>query len=1053
MGKKITLDFLRGYQLGTRRESDPVAYQYDEGHTLEVKVPTSVTTAEIQYWIRGMDKAEAYTPGEITAEEDGTYTITGNIPNSFFEHSGDLRVYVVVTDDSASVVTYEGYVHIVDRQMPEDYVDDDPENEATRVLIEAQEAAATATAAAETCEEVAESIPEDYSALSQDVTDLKADLNDLRALNAYNVLVDCTNAVIGSDITWTPVADGGVNVVGTSAGNNFYNYYVNTNELPSFLNNGETYLLDYTASVVELNVWFYKNGTYQGGTNFKSSGTFTVPLDATGAVIRLRVKSGETANETVYPIITHAMSNDDLTEAVNNLPTANNTHMRSVGNSILTGAVYTDAGVYDYLAKYDDATYAQIAKALNVPKNNVDHTLRSDAGLLAENSGHYNFLGTIKSGSLEGYDYLLTHFWVSDMNQYPIGSIDSTSGDGTLAGAVVELVNYINSSNGLCKLILVSVPPVATIQTGATAFTANFVNGSNLKQLDELMQKLAYKLHFIYIDWQSLAMAYHYDDYRCVSGNVHAGSPVTYRTMGEYLARRVTHDKTDILGDLQGFTDGGMITGSGNPIVLDGTKAGSIRQLVLTGSASGDTISVSGKNIYCTNSDMQARVNNGVRYDFTQNEITITSEGATANSVSSGNNFNEKYRYVNGVEWWHNYKFMFKNDTIVTVSLNASEEQIYDSKFQGQISDGTLDLLVDGNGLTFLASGGVEYGFRMVIFKDFSGTLTIKPQIEIGAVATAYEPFIGTRIAGTGDRTYNNIATLKARTNKTVAFVHSATASLDIITAGMNVQDKANYDKTAVDRFNVLTFSKTPFTRPRKPVITFIDDDTSSVALVQRYHDVFTPFGVPGGYAVMTKNLDEQSGLPDLLLQYEQEGFSCLYHCYYQAGDTTRYWESGNAMYDEDLIKENFMRGLRDMQEYGFSAYKYWVTPYGVADKFIQSLAKTHDMPCLFTMSGTITDNSFVNINGNCNRYNIPRISVSTTSNVERTQKIIDACVAANGWLTIVTHANTWGSDTTMDTKLANVIDYCLDAGAEIKSVPEAFNDFKPYFYWSELLA
>lgn len=179
MAKTITLDFLRGYQLGTRRESTPVAYQYDEGHMLEVRIPTSVTTAEIQYWIRGMDKAEAYTPGEITAEDDGTYTIEGNIPNSFFEHSGDLRVYVVVTDDSASVVTYEGYIHIVDRQMPEDYVDDDPENEATRVLIEAQEAAATATAAAETCEEVAESIPEDYSALSQDVTDLKADLADI----------------------------------------------------------------------------------------------------------------------------------------------------------------------------------------------------------------------------------------------------------------------------------------------------------------------------------------------------------------------------------------------------------------------------------------------------------------------------------------------------------------------------------------------------------------------------------------------------------------------------------------------------------------------------------------------------------------------------------------------------------------------------------------------------------------------------------------------------------------------------------------------------------
>ena len=39
-----------------------------------------------------------------------------------------------------------------------------------------------------------------------------------------------------------------------------------------------------------------------------------------------------------------------------------------------------------------------------------------------------------------------------------------------------------------------------------------------------------------------------------------------------------------------------------------------------------------------------------------------------------------------------------------------------------------------------------------------------------------------------------------------------------------------------------------------------------------------------------------------------------------------------------------------------------------------------------------------------------------------------------------------------MDDKLADIIDYCLDGGAEIKSVPEAFANFAPYFYWSELL-
>ena len=177
----LVFDFLHHYQTGEMRASDPAdAYQYDEGHVMEAVVPVAVTSCEIHYWVRGMDEAEAYVPTSITPNQDGSYTILGNIPNSYFETYGDLRVYIVVTDGTASITTYEGRIHICERSKPDDYVDDDPENEATRVLNEAREAAATATAAAETCEEVLESIPEDYSTLSDDVSDLKDGFDDLK---------------------------------------------------------------------------------------------------------------------------------------------------------------------------------------------------------------------------------------------------------------------------------------------------------------------------------------------------------------------------------------------------------------------------------------------------------------------------------------------------------------------------------------------------------------------------------------------------------------------------------------------------------------------------------------------------------------------------------------------------------------------------------------------------------------------------------------------------------------------------------------------------------
>lgn len=175
----LTFDFLHHYQRGERRESDPAnAYQYDEGHLIEAVLPETVTSVELHYWTRGMEEAEAYTPSSITANDDGSCTVLGNIPNKFFETDGDLRVYIVVNDAEASITTYEGKIHVVHRAMPDDYVDEDPDNPATRILTEARAAAATATAAAQTAQNVADSIPSDYSQMSEDVTQLKEELND-----------------------------------------------------------------------------------------------------------------------------------------------------------------------------------------------------------------------------------------------------------------------------------------------------------------------------------------------------------------------------------------------------------------------------------------------------------------------------------------------------------------------------------------------------------------------------------------------------------------------------------------------------------------------------------------------------------------------------------------------------------------------------------------------------------------------------------------------------------------------------------------------------------
>lgn len=133
----LYLDFLYNYTTGERRSATPASYQYDEGHQLSVNVPNEVTSAELHYWMRGMEESEAYVPTSITEESDGSYTILGNVPNSYFESSGDLIVYVVVTDSSAAITSYEGRISITSRSKPDDYVDDDPDNSAVSYVEQA----------------------------------------------------------------------------------------------------------------------------------------------------------------------------------------------------------------------------------------------------------------------------------------------------------------------------------------------------------------------------------------------------------------------------------------------------------------------------------------------------------------------------------------------------------------------------------------------------------------------------------------------------------------------------------------------------------------------------------------------------------------------------------------------------------------------------------------------------------------------------------------------------------------------------------------------------
>ena len=428
------------------------------------------------------------------------------------------------------------------------------------------------------------------------------------------------------------------------------------------------------------------------------------------------------------------------------------------------------------------------------------------------------------------------------------------------------------------------------------------------------------------------------------------------------------------------------------------------------------------------------------------NEVYINSENDTANNILIYDT--TKDGLVNGVAYNYICKFTPGN---VPVFIKAFDKQ-YAHKIFAQVYDGTqYHTDYTGDGVYFLAESGKEYAFRMAVCKKDPET------VHVNAI---FHPVIATGIYA--------LKAYGSRQDKTVIYTDKS-STITVRQRQISTKAKAAISNNLHTQIMTLTGGhiSTPLAQINKrgPMVSFIDDDTWNLYCVQRYHDIFAAKGVVGGYALITENMVTnpstlQPADPDLLptlLDYEEEGFAVLYHCHDQNGANTRYWIKGDPTYDQDKIKDNFMDGLRDMATLGFSNYKYWVTPYGVNDKFIQDLAKNHGMQCLFNCPNKYEQQGFVAPSGNVSRWNIPRAIFGNYSyNDDLLHRVIQGAKAANGWAIIVSHVNAWGADgsetnITLGNRLTNIIQYCIDEGLEIVPATVGFEEYRAMFLMNEL--
>lgn len=164
-------------------------------------------------------------------------------------------------------------------------------------------------------EEVKKSLPADYTAMTEQVSSLKEDIDSYNSYNIisrvekYNTTMNAIKFMWDSNLSCT--------ITGTSTNESYVNLINSKNMIPEYLQLGKSYKVIMNSENVYFRVYNCVND--KNNLLFETNGidSFVLPLDSTGVLIRLFVKSGVTINETVSPIFYNALSNTDLENEIN----------------------------------------------------------------------------------------------------------------------------------------------------------------------------------------------------------------------------------------------------------------------------------------------------------------------------------------------------------------------------------------------------------------------------------------------------------------------------------------------------------------------------------------------------------------------------------------------------------------------------------------------------------------------------------------------------------------------------------------------------------------
>ena len=203
------------------------------------------------------------------------------------------------------------------------------------------------------------------------------------------------------------------------------------------------------------------------------------------------------------------------------------------GDSLMYGALWNGTP--------SDPVITQASLGARIP-DRICNALSCDVyenlavGGMAYTIGDTKFIDWIKSKDISGAN-LITIAGGRNDGPSQLGTSSSASGDGTICGAIKEIIEYIRQTNPSCQIVVIQVTPYTSQNA---PFTSPSSSGWTLNDFDAQVKVLCSDMNVGYASWYGCSLFSRWSDFSGGGGNwAHMKNEEQYIQMGNFIAGQV----------------------------------------------------------------------------------------------------------------------------------------------------------------------------------------------------------------------------------------------------------------------------------------------------------------------------------------------------------------------------------------------------------------------------------------------------------------------------------------------------------------------------------